>query len=73
MTDETTPTPDALLAAWRQAEIDVNGTRQGTAEHDEALRRADEARQLYHEHLEAASEVVRARLENLKDKLGGGG
>ena len=47
MLDVNDLTTDQLLAAWRQAEIEVNGTAIGTAEHAAALREADRAREAY--------------------------
>ena len=47
MLDADDLTSDQLLDAWRDAEIDVNGTRLDTPEHAAALRRADEAREAY--------------------------
>lgn len=40
-------TTDELLARWRQAEIEVNGTAIGTPEHAEALQRSVNANEAY--------------------------
>jgi len=47
MLDVNDLTTDQLLAAWREAEIEVNGTAIGTAEHAAALQEADRAREAY--------------------------
>jgi hypothetical protein len=49
-------TTDQLLEAWREAEIEVNGTAIGTPEHAAALERS-----------ERANEAYRLRLEAMKD------
>jgi hypothetical protein len=59
MLDERDLTTDQLVDAWRQAEIDVNGTALGTKEHDQALRRAEEARQAYRMRLDVMKEDLR--------------
>ena len=59
MLDERDLTTDQLLDAWRQAEIDVNGTSRGTKEHDDALRRSEEARQAYQVRLDVMKEDLR--------------
>ena len=58
MLDVDDLTAEQLLAAWREAEIEVNGTALGTAEHAAALQRS-----------EKANEVYRLRLEAMKDDL----
>jgi hypothetical protein len=47
MLDVNDLTTDQLLAAWREAEIEVNATAIGTAEHAAALQEADRAREAY--------------------------
>ncbi len=59
MLDERDLTTDQLLDAWRQAEIDVNGTSRGTKEHDDALRRSEKARQAYQVRLDVMKEDLR--------------
>ena len=59
MLDEQDLTTDQLLDGWRQAEIEVNGTSRGTKEHDEALRRSEEARQAYQVRLDVMKEDLR--------------
>ena len=59
MLDEQDLTTDRLLDGWRQAEIEVNGTSRGTREHDEALRRSEEARQAYQVRLDVMKEDLR--------------
>jgi len=51
-------TTEQLLAGWREAELEVNGTAIGTAEHAAALQRS-----------EKADEAYRLRLEVMKDDL----
>lgn len=58
MLDVDDLTTDQLLAAWREAEIEVNGTAIGTREHAAALERS-----------ERANEAYRLRLEAMKDDL----
>ena len=59
MLDERDLTTDQLLDAWRQAEIEINGTSRGTKEHDEALRRSEDARQAYQMRLDVMKEDLR--------------
>jgi hypothetical protein len=59
MLDERDLTTDQLLDAWRQAEIDVNGTALGTKEHDQALRRSEEARRAYRMRVDVMKEDLR--------------
>jgi len=59
MLDERDLTADQLLDAWRQAEIEINGTARGTNEHDEALRRSEGARQAYQMRLDVMKEDLR--------------
>ena len=47
MLDADDLTSEQLLDAWREAEIDINGTPLGTSEHKAALQRADQAREAY--------------------------
>jgi hypothetical protein len=58
MLDVDDLTTDQLLAAWREAEIEVNGTAIGTPEHAAALQLS-----------ERANEAYRLRLEAMKDDL----
>jgi hypothetical protein len=58
MLDVDDLTAEQLLAAWRQAEIEVIGTAIGTTEHAAALQRS-----------EKANEAYRLRLEAMKDDL----
>ena len=59
MLDERDLTMDQLLDGWRQAEIDVNGTSRDTKEHEEALRRSEEARHAYQVRLDVMKEDLR--------------
>jgi hypothetical protein len=58
MLDVDDLTTEQLLEAWRDAEIAVNGTAIGTADHAAALQRS-----------EKANEAYRLRLEAMKDDL----
>jgi hypothetical protein len=58
MLDVDDLTTEELLRAWRDAEIEVNGTAIGTAEHATALQRS-----------EKACDAYRLRLEAMKDDL----
>lgn len=57
--DERDLTTDQLVDAWRQAEIEINGTALGSKEHDEALRRSDEARGAYLLRMDVMKEDLR--------------
>ena len=47
MLDVDDLTAEQLLAAWREAETEVNGTSIGTAEHAAALQRSEKANEAY--------------------------
>jgi hypothetical protein len=47
MLDTDDLTSEQLLDAWREAEIEVNGTAIGSTEHADALQKADRAREAY--------------------------
>jgi hypothetical protein len=58
LTDEEATT-EGLLDAWRQAEIDVNGSAIRSSEHKQALVRADQARAEYVTRLDALKNDLR--------------
>jgi phage anti-repressor protein len=58
MLDVDDLTTEELLRAWRDAEIEANGTAIDTAEHAAALQRSEKAREAY-----------QFRLETMKDDL----
>ena len=59
MLDVDDLTTEQLLAAWREAEIEVNGTAIGSAEHAAALQRSEKAREAYQLRLEAMKDDLR--------------
>ena len=52
-------TTQQLLAAWRRAEGSLQTLPVGTAEHDEAVRRSEEARDAYRARIEAMKADLR--------------